>query len=159
MVIWFLGISGSGKTTLANALKSHFDKKGIKSFIVDGDLVRDFFDRDLGYSKKEREENIKRVMISAYVLEQNGIIPIVANISPFEHLREFARGKFDEYKEIYLKRDIASITNKDFVYKSKDVVGVDVAFEEPKNPDLVLDTGKLSVEECLRMIDDRLDRR
>jgi len=107
MVIWLLGISGSGKTTLANELKNHFDTKNIKSFIVDGDLIRDFFDRDLGYSKEDRIANIKRVMITAHVLEKNGIIPIVANISPFQHLRDFARDKFDNYIEIYLKRDIA----------------------------------------------------
>ena len=152
MVIWLLGISGSGKTTLACELKKHLDKKGLKSFIVDGDLVRDFFDRDLGYSEKERIENIKRVMITAYVLEQNGIIPIVANISPFEHLREFARGKFDDYKEIYLKRDIQSITNKDFVYESKDVVGVDVVFDAPKNSDIVIDTKSLNIKDSLEEI-------
>jgi len=57
MVIWLLGLSGSGKTTLAKGLKRYFDKKNIKSFIIDGDYVRDFFDRDLGYTEKERKEN------------------------------------------------------------------------------------------------------
>ncbi len=159
MVVWLLGISGSGKTTLANGLKGYFDKKDIKSFIVDGDLIRDFFNRDLGYSKKERVENIKRVMISAFVLEQNGIVPIVANISPFEFLREFSRKKFGNYIEIYLKRDLDTITNKDFVYSSKNVVGVDVEFEEPKNADLILDTSSEDIETSLKKILDFLENR
>jgi len=152
MIIWLLGISGVGKTTLAKELKKYFNKKNIKSFIIDGDYVRDFFDRDLGYSEKERKENIKRVMIAAKVLEDNGIIPIVANISPFEELREFARKKFDDYIEIYLKRDLKEIKNKDFVYSGKNVVGVDLRFDEPKNADLVIDTGEVSVKEALEKI-------
>jgi len=152
MVFWLLGISGSGKTTLAQELKKQLDSKNIKSFIVDGDLIRDFFDRDLGYSKEERVANIKRVMITAHVLEKNGIIPIVANISPFQHLRDFARAKLDNYFEVYLKRDLQDIVNKDFVYSDKNVVGVDVEFEEPIHADLILNTTKLTVDECLQEI-------
>jgi len=159
MVIWLLGISGVGKTTLAKELKKYFYKKNIKSFIIDGDYVRDFFDRDLGYSEEERKENIKRVMIAAKVLEDNGIIPIVANISPFEELREFARKKFDDYIEIYLKRDLKEIKNKDFVYSDKNVVGVDLRFDEPKNADLVIDTGKNDVKDSLKMIIGVIDNR
>ncbi|NPA55866.1 MAG: adenylyl-sulfate kinase [Epsilonproteobacteria bacterium] len=152
MVIWLLGISGSGKTTLAKELKKHFDKIHQKSYIIDGDLIRDFFDRDLGYSKEERIANIKRVLISAKVLEDNGIIPIVANISPFQELRDFAKQKFQNYVEIYLKRDIDTITNKDFVYSDKNVIGVDMEFDEPTNPDLVIDTSKKSINESLKEI-------
>jgi len=152
MVIWLLGISGSGKTTLAKELKRQFDKENKKSYIIDGDLIRDFFDRDLGYSKEERIANIKRVLISAKVLEDNGIIPIVANISPFQFLRDFARSKFKNYIEIYLKRDIKNITNKDFVYNDTNVVGVDMEFDEPTNPDLIIDTSKKNIDESLRDI-------
>jgi len=153
MVIWLLGISGSGKTTIAQELKKHFDKEGVKSFIIDGDIVRDFYDNDLGYSKEDRVANIKRIMLSAYLLEQNGVVPIVANISPFEFLREFARKKFENYFEVYLKRDIQNITNKDFVYKeSKNVVGVDMVFEKPTKPSLTLDTGVFSLDECVSKI-------
>ena len=152
MVIWLLGISGSGKTTLAKELKKYFDKQNIKSFIIDGDYIRDFFNRDLGYSKEDRIANIKRVMISAKVLEDNGIIPIVANISPFQFLRDFAREKFDNYIEIYLKRDIQTITNKDFVYSDKNVVGVDMEFDEPINTDLVINTAEDSITESLKKI-------
>jgi len=152
LVIWLLGISGSGKTTLANELKKYYDSKNIKSFIIDGDLVRDFFDNDLGYTREDRVANIKRIMLSVYVLEKNGIIPIVANISPFEFLRDFAREKFDNYIEIYLQREIEDISNKDFVYSDTNVVGVDMEFDTPKNPDLVLDTASLDVDRCVEEI-------
>ena len=152
MVIWLYGISGVGKSTLAKELKKYFDSKNKKSYIIDGDLVRDFFDRDLGYSKKDRIENIKRILLAVKVLEDNDIIVIIANIFPFEFLREFARKKFKKYFEIYLKRDIKKIRNKDFVYKSKNVVGVDLKFEEPKNPTLVIQTDKLSIQESIQKI-------
>lgn len=152
MVIWLLGISGSGKTTLAKELKKYFDARQVKSFIIDGDYVRDFFERDLGYSEKDRIANIKRVMIAAKVLEDNDIVAIVANISPFQFLRDFARKKFDTYIEIFLKRDIETIKNKKRIYSSTNVVGVDIKFDRPTNADLVIDTGKLSVKESLSEI-------
>ena len=152
MVIWLYGISGVGKTTLAKELKKYFVNKNKKSYIIDGDLVRDFFDKDLGYSKKDRIENIKRILLAVKVLEDNDIIVIIANIFPFEFLREFARKKFKKYFEIYLKRELQNIKNKDFVYKSKNVVGVDLKFEEPKNPTLVIQTDKLSIQESIQKI-------
>lgn len=112
MVIWLLGISGSGKSTLGKELKNYFDNNNINSYIIDGDIIRNFYENDLGYTKEDREANIKRILLSAYILEQNNIIPIVCNISPFEQLRDFARRKFDNYFEIYLKRDINNIKNK-----------------------------------------------
>ena len=102
MVIWLLGISGAGKSTLGNLLKKYFDRKAVKSFILDGDSVRNFFDNDLDFSADERRQNIKRILLAAHALEQSGVIPIVCNISPFEDLRQFAREKFNDYVQIYL---------------------------------------------------------
>ena len=76
MVIWLIGISGAGKTTLGNKLHDYFKNNNTKSFIIDGDLVRNFYNNDLGYSKADRIANIKRIMLSAYTLEQE-IIPII----------------------------------------------------------------------------------
>lgn len=152
MVVWLLGISGAGKTTLGNKLKKYFDEKNIHSYIIDGDLVRRFYDNDLGFTKKDRVANIKRILLSVYVLEQNGIVPIVCNISPFQELRDFANEKLDNYIEIYLKRELSDIKNKDSVYNDDDVVGVDMKFDEPKNPSLTIDTSKDNIQTSLNKI-------
>lgn len=158
MVVWLMGISGAGKTTLGNKLKRYFDDNNIKSFIIDGDLVRNFYNNDLGFSIEDRKANIKRIMLSAYVLEQNRIIPIVCNISPFESLREFARTKFNEYNEIYLKKDIsiAQLNDVKGIYRDNiqktELVGIDVMFEEPKKSNLVLEVDKEDEETSLKKI-------
>ena len=74
MVIWLIGISGSGKTTLGNRLKQYLGSLNKKSYLIDGDVIREFFDRDLGYSREDRRQNIKRIALAAYVLSKNGII-------------------------------------------------------------------------------------
>jgi len=158
MVIWLIGLSGVGKTTLGNKLKEYYDKLGQRSFIIDGDLVRDFFDNDLGYSREERMANIKRIMLAAHILSESGTIAIVCNISPFEELRRFARRKFTEYVEIYLKRDVSELQKKDVkgMYRNHtgktDIVGLDMKFDEPLQSDLTIETGKESIEQSLQRI-------
>jgi adenylylsulfate kinase len=158
MVIWLIGISGAGKTTLGKKLKAYWDAKNQKSFLIDGDIVRDFYDNDLGFSQEDRRANIKRILFSAYVLEQNGIIPIVCNISPFEDLRAFARQKFNDYHEIYLRKDIHKALQNDVkgIYQKHlsqtSLVGIDLVFEEPTQSDLVLNVDDEDVETSFQSI-------
>lgn len=158
MVIWLIGISGAGKTTLGNRLKEYLDLSGRKSFILDGDVVRDFFDNDLGYSQQDRVANIKRIMLAAHVLSFNGVTAIVCNISPFENLRAFSRLKIKDYIEIYLKRDLHLSQCNDVkgMYGKNagktEIVGVDMLFDEPLHSDLTIDTGCEDVEESLRKL-------
>ena len=77
MILWLIGISGAGKTTLGRKLEKHFERLGKKCYLLDGDDVRDFFDRDLGYSDADREANIKRIILGAYILDKNDIIGII----------------------------------------------------------------------------------
>ncbi len=155
MVIWLIGISGAGKTTLGNRLKEYLDRSGKKSFIIDGDVVRDFFENDLGYTIEERVANIKRIMLAAQVLSLNGIVTVVCNISPFESLREFARRKIKDYNEIYLKRDLELSRKNDVkgmygAHSGKtEIIGIDLKFDEPMHSDLVLNTGHESIDESL----------
>jgi len=162
MVIWLLGISGAGKTTLGNELHKYLQNKNINSFVIDGDLVRDFYDNDLGYDKKDRVANIKRILLSAYILEENNIIPIVCNISPFEELREFARNKLKDYREVYLQKDINTAQLDDIkkIYinntSKTPLIGIDIIFEEPKNSDLIINVDQETVNESLNKILDNI---
>lgn len=165
MVVWLIGISGAGKTTLGNKLKEYYDSNNINSFILDGDLVRDFYDNDLGFSKEDRVANIKRIMLTAYVLEQNGIISIVCNISPFEYLRDFARKKFSDYNEIFLHKNLIAAQNSDIkgVYKDNlertALVGIDTVFEKPRLSNLVIEVDKEDIETSFQKIVDYLRNR
>lgn len=163
MVIWIIGISGSGKSTLGNMLKKHFDEKKIKSQIIDGDVVRSFFEDDLGYSVEDRQQNIKRILLASYFLEKNGVIPIICNIGPFESLRIFARDKFEDYVQIYLHKEIESAKKNDVknVYKENinvtPIVGLDLLFEAPKINELFLRVDQESKEDSLKRIVDYLE--
>ena len=152
MVVWLLGISGAGKSTLGNLLKQHYDSKAVQAFILDGDIVRNFFDNDLGYSVDERRQNIKRILLAAHVLEQSGVIPIVCNISPFEDLRHFAREKFDDYVQIYLQKSIPIAQRNDVknIYrdniKKTPIAGIDLVFDEPLVSELEIGVDGESVD-------------
>lgn len=158
MVIWLMGISGAGKTTIGRRLEEYFKEKGRKTYLLDGDEVRDLFDRDLGYSDADREANVKRIILGAYLLDRNGIAGIVCNISPLEHLRALARRKIAGYHEIYLKKDLQASMKSDVkgVYRENagktQLVGIDASFDEPLHPDLVLEVDRMTEEETFRAV-------
>ena len=158
LVLWLIGISGAGKTTIGRKLEAYFQKCNRKCYLLDGDEVRTLFDGDLGYSNADREANIKRIILGAYLLDKNDIVGIICNISPFERLRKLARSKIAGYNEIYLKRDIRRTIENDVkgVYRKNmgntDIVGLDTVFDLPKAPDLVLDTDRLSEDKTFQCI-------
>ena len=158
MVIWLIGIPGAGKTTLGIRLEEYLKAQNKKCYLIDGDVIRKFFDNDLGYTYDERVHNIKRIILAGYILEQNGIISIICSISPFEKLRTFARMKFENYNEIYLNKSIEDSKKKDVkgLYRDNlgktNLVGIDIPFEEPQNSDLVIDVDKLEISESIDKI-------
>ena len=158
MIIWLIGISGAGKTTIGRRLEEHFNRLNIKNYLLDGDEVRDLFDRDLGYTDAEREANIKRIILGAYLLDKNDIVGIICNISPLEHLRSLARKKIAGYNEIYLKKDLGISMKNDVkgIYRENagktQIVGIDATFDEPQHPNLVLEVDRMTEQETYHAV-------
>ncbi len=160
-IIWLTGISGAGKTTLGELLLADLKQANLQAVLLDGDVVRDFFEHDLGYERKDRIQNVKRIAFAAHLLSQNGITVIVANIAPFVEVRDFVRRKLGaSYIQIYLRSSLETVSRRDVkghYQKNKagqlsHVIGVDDAYEVPRNPDLVVDTENIPVHQSHQTI-------
>jgi len=169
IVIWLTGISGSGKTTLANLINSYFIQQGKLSSILDGDILRLGLNKDLSFTKEDRIENIRRVGELSKVLFDIGVIAIVSTISPISKAREDVRKKFPKHAfvEIYLEADYRVCKDRDVkgLYKMahsgliKDFTGLSSKYEIPKNPELVIQTSKESVEASFTTIKNFIEKR
>lgn len=163
-VVWITGISASGKSTIANLLREYFANKNIQSDILDGDELRKTLSKGLGFSEQDRKEHNRRVIIVAKLLAKNGITTIIPLISPYRETRELARKEIPKFVEVYTKASIDECIRRDpkGLYKKakageiKDLTGLQSPYEEPTNPELVLDTEKYSKEECLNMVISKL---
>jgi len=149
--LWFTGLSGSGKSTLANEVDKIFYSKKIHSYILDGDNIRQGLNKDLGFSPSDREENIRRIGETAKLFVDAGLIVLTAFISPYRKDRDFVRGLFDHNKfiEIYVRCDIKTCESRDpkklYEKARKGLIdnftGVNAPYEEPENPELIIDNG------------------
>ena len=164
IVIWFTGLSASGKSTIANKLDVELNKKGLRTYILDGDNVRMGLNKDLGFSPESRKENIRRISEVAKLFADSGAIVMTAFISPYREDRDSARdviGK--DYVEVFvntpieecIKRDPKGLYKKAIAGEIKGFTGIDAPYEEPLSPEISL--GNLSIEdsvavliECLR---------
>ena len=162
IVIWLTGLPGSGKSTLANELEIKLLQIKKFVYVLDGDNIRNGLNSDLGFSEDDRDENIRRIAELATLLKDASIITIVAFISPFRKMREFARmraGK-ENFLEIYIKATLETCIKRDpkGLYKKAinneipDFTGITSAYEEPSNPDLVIDTEKLNIKESADLL-------
>lgn len=158
--IWITGPSGSGKTTLAKALEKKLKDMDLKTEVLDGDELRENLYPNLGFDKEAREMHNKIVIHMAKLLSRNGIIPIVALISPYKKIREMARKELGKFIEVYLKcsleerikRDPKGLYKKALNGEISGLTGFNGVYEEPENPEIVLETDKIGVEEEVGVI-------
>ncbi len=165
VTIWFTGLSACGKSTIADALAERLQVNGYRPQRLDGDVIRQHLWKELGFSKEDRDENIRRVASLAGLLTRNGIITITAFISPYRELRDHARKTIGNFIEVYVKcpvevcmeRDPKGLYRKAIAGEISNFTGISDPYEEPINPEIVIESDKDSVEECVNKIIDRLD--
>ena len=161
-VLWMTGLSGSGKSTIANEVEKILYSQGKKTYILDGDNIRHGLNKDLGFTDKDRVENIRRVAEVAKLMCDAGLIVITAFISPFRLEREMARSLFEknDFKEIYIstplkiaeKRDPKGLYKKARQGKIPNFTGIDSIYEKPTSPELEIDTSKVSLSKAVKKI-------
>ncbi|GLQ33202.1 adenylyl-sulfate kinase [Litoribrevibacter albus] len=168
-LLWFTGLSGAGKSTVANALDCALFEQGKHTFLLDGDNVRHGLNKDLGFSDADRVENIRRIGEASKLFSDAGLIVLSAFISPFISDRQMVRSLFTagEFIEIFVstpidvceQRDPKGLYKKARAGKIKYFTGIDSDYEEPVNPDIILDTSKHSVDECVEELIELLKAR
>jgi len=161
-MIWFTGLSGAGKSTLANALDECLYKHGRHTYLLDGDNVRHGLNKDLGFSDLDRVENIRRIGEVGRLMSDAGLIVLSAFISPFRSDRQMVRSLYPvgEFIEVHVATDLDVCEERDpkGLYKKarrgeiKHFTGVDSTYEVPESPELKIDAGSLSVEECVEQL-------
>ena len=160
LTIWFTGLSGAGKSTLAEVIEKRLKEQGRSVEILDGDIVRTHLSKGLGFSREDRDTNIKRIAFVCSLLTRNGVVCISAAIAPYREAREWARREIGDFVEVYLKcpievcrqRDVKGLYKLVDEGKIKNFTGVDDPYEEPENPELVIETDKESVGESVSRI-------
>ena len=159
LMIWFTGLSGSGKSTIAIALERELQQRGLLCRILDGDNIRSGINNNLGFSAKDRVENIRRIAEVGKLFVDTGIITLAAFISPNNEIREMAAGIIgkEDFLEIYVstpleeceRRDVKGLYAKARHGEIKNFTGISAPFEAPTHPALSLDTSKLSLKESV----------
>ena len=167
--LWFTGLSGAGKTTLTNALVPQLRERGVKVEVLDGDEVRTNLSKGLGFSKEDRDINIRRIGYVSRLLARNGVGVIAAAISPYREVRDEVRrdveGSGAAFVEVYVKaslealvaRDVKGLYRKALAGEIKQFTGVSDPYEEPLNPELVVESDHETVEESAAKILARLE--
>lgn len=161
-VLWFTGLSGSGKSTVANATEKILHDMGLHTYILDGDNVRMGLNKDLGFSPEDRTENIRRITEVAKLFADSGSIVLTAFISPYREDRDKAREIIsnEDFIEIFVSADLSVCEDRDpkGLYKKarsgeiKGFTGIDAPYEEPLNPELIVETDKHNIQESAEIV-------
>jgi adenylylsulfate kinase len=163
-VIWFTGLSGSGKSTIAQQVEDQLVEAGVPVETLDGDIVRENLSKGLGFSKEDRDINIRRIAFVAHLLQRNGVFVITAAISPYRAIREEARAMIKDFVEVFAdapldvceERDVKGLYAKARAGEIKGFTGIDDPYEPPANPEVMCRTDRESVDESAQKVIDKL---
>jgi adenylylsulfate kinase len=168
VLLWFTGLSGSGKSTLAHRVETALFERGCRTYVLDGDNIRHGLNKDLGFSPQDREENIRRIGEVAKLFVDAGVIVMTAFISPYRADRDKARAiNGDSFIEIYVKcplevceqRDPKGLYKKARAGQIPEFTGISAPYEEPLQPELVIDTAELNLDESAAKVIQYLEDR
>ncbi|MGC2276091.1 MAG: adenylyl-sulfate kinase [Candidatus Binatus sp.] len=163
--LWFTGLSGAGKSTLANLAADELRKRAHRVEILDGDEVRTNLSKGLGFSKEDRDINIRRIGYVCNLLARNGVIAISAAISPYRDVRDEVRGLHQRFFEVFVRctidklveRDVKGLYKKALAGEIKHFTGVSDPYEEPLKPELIVDSSTETVDQSLAKLLGRLE--
>jgi adenylylsulfate kinase len=161
-LLWFTGLSGSGKSTLANLVEIELHKKGLSTYILDGDNVRQGINKDLGFTPQDRSENIRRIAEISNLMLDAGVITLAAFVSPYKKDREVVKQIVgpDKFIEIYVKTTLAACERRDVkgLYKKarageiKNMTGISAPYQAPIHPDLEIITDGQTIQQSVTVI-------
>lgn len=160
LAVWFTGLSGAGKTTISQAVGEHLTASGRRVDVLDGDEVRKHLSKELGFSREDRDENIRRIGFVAGLLTRNRVIVLVAAISPYRSVREEVRASVSDFLEVYVNAPLAVCEARDTkdLYRRarageiRGFTGIDDPYEPPGRPDVECHTDRETVEESVRKV-------
>ena len=165
VTIWFTGLSGAGKTTINDALTAKLREREIKLEVLDGDIVRTNLTKGLGFSKEDRDENVRRIGFVSDLLTRNGVIVLVSAISPYRAIRDEVRSRIGDFMEVYVsapvevceERDVKGLYARARSGEIKQFTGISDPYEAPLNPEVNCETHKETLEESVNKVIAKLE--
>ncbi|MBC6418306.1 MAG: adenylyl-sulfate kinase [Prochloron sp. SP5CPC1] len=166
VTIWFTGFSGAGKTTITQALAKELVARAVNFEILDGDIVRQNLTKGLGFSKEDRDENIRRIGFVSHLLTRNGVIVLVSAISPYRAIREEVRQKIGDFVEVFVNaplavcegRDVKGLYQRARAGEIKGFTGIDDPYEPPENPEVECRTDLEELSESVAKVLNKLEQ-
>ncbi|MGY2715471.1 adenylylsulfate kinase [Thermostichus sp. MS-CIW-21] len=160
VTVWFTGLSGAGKTTLSCGVAQQLQALGLPVEVLDGDLVRQHLSKELGFSRADRDENVRRIGFVAEMLTRHGVIVLVSAISPYRATRQEVRQQIGNFIEVFVdaplevceQRDVKGLYRKARAGLIRHFTGIDDPYEPPEYPEVVCKTAEQSISECIDLV-------